>query len=122
MFGSLHPPYSAGFLRLSKPEKLQPLPPDEDKVDPPPQERKEDPSIGLAATSDDDNRTPSPTKEVTFAASSDKAETIGETAGETPPSPSNSIKDASPEPSASQASSGAKLDPPPEPQKMMSWT
>ena len=114
MFGSLHPPYNAGFLRTSKPEKLQPLPPDEDKVDPPPQERKEDPSaIGLAATTDDDNRTPSPTKEVTFAASSDKSETIGETAGETPPSPSNSMKEASPETSASQDSSGAKIPPPP---------
>ena len=77
----------------------------------------EDPStMGLAATTDDDNRTPSPTKEVTFAASSDKSETIGETAGETPPSPSNSMKEASPETSASQDSSGAKLHPPGTPQ------
>ena len=118
MFASLYPPYNAGFLRLSKPERLQPLPPDEDKVDPPPQERMEDPStMGLAATTDDDNHTPSPKKEVTFAASSDKAETFGETAGETPPSPSNSMKEASPETSASQDSSGAKLHPPPEPHK-----
>ena len=121
MFGSLHPPYNAGFLRLSKPEKLQPLPPDEDKVDPPPQERKEDPSaIGLAATTDDDNRTPTPTKEVTLAASSEKAETFGETSGETPPSPSNSMKEASPETSASQDSSGAKLHPPRTPTRQRS--
>ena len=116
MFGSLAPPYNAGWLRLSRPQPLQPLPPDEDKVDPPPQERMEDPStMGLAATTDDDNRTPSPTKEVTFAASSDKAETFGETAGEIPPSPSNSMKEASPETSASQDSSGAKLYPPRNP-------
>ena len=74
-------------------------------------------TMGLAATTDDDNRTPSPTKEVTFAASSDKSETIGETAGETPPSPSNSMKEASPETSASQDSSGAKLHPPPDSHK-----
>ena len=112
-FGSLVPPYNAGWLRLSRPQPLQPLPHDEDKVDPPPQERMEDPStMGLAATTDDDNHTPSPKKEVTFAASSDKAETFGETAGETPPSPSNSMTEASPETSASQDSSGAKIPPP----------
>ena len=118
MFGSLNPPFNAGHLKLCRPQPQHPRPPDEDKVDPPPQERMEDPStMGLAATTDDDNRTPSPTKEVTFAASSDKSETIGETAGETPPSPSNSMKEASPETSASQDSSGAKLYPPPEPHK-----
>ena len=74
-------------------------------------------AIGLAATTDDDNRTPTPKKEVTLAASSEKAETFGETSGETPPSPSNSMKEASPETSASQDSSGAKLHPPPEPHK-----
>ena len=120
MFGALVPPFNAGFLKQTRPQPLQ-RPPDEDKVDPPPQERMEDHSaIGLAATSDDDNRTPSPKKEVTFAASSDKAETFGETAGETPPSPSNSMKEASPETSASQDSSGAKISPPRTPRRQTS--
>ena len=114
--GTLFPPFNAGRLRLSMPQPGQPVPHDEDKLDPPHQERMEDPStMGLAATTDDDNHTPSPKKVVTFAASSDKAETFGETAGETPPSPSNSLKEASPETSASQDSSGAKLYPPRNP-------
>ena len=70
---------------------------------PPVQESMEEPSMmGLAATPNDDNRTPSPTKAVRFGPT-----TFGETADKSPPSPSNSEKEVSPEASASRDSSGA---------------